>query len=65
MAFVFPAMTLLGILALVRHPAAFVTIKGAGFYVDATTEGWSENYKMYTYITAELPEIVSKVATQP
>jgi S-formylglutathione hydrolase len=24
---------------------------GAGFYVDATQEPYSKNYKMYTYIT--------------
>lgn len=28
---------------------------GAGFYVDATKEPWSKGYKMYSYITAELP----------
>ncbi|TIA74655.1 hypothetical protein E3P92_01097 [Wallemia ichthyophaga] len=28
---------------------------GAGFYVDATTAGYSEHYNMYTYITKELP----------
>ncbi|KAJ9633325.1 S-formylglutathione hydrolase, variant [Exophiala oligosperma] len=31
---------------------------GAGFYVDATADPWSKNYKMYTYITKELPETV-------
>lgn len=31
---------------------------GAGFYVDATAEPWSSNYKMYSYITKELPETV-------
>ncbi|KAI9817830.1 MAG: hypothetical protein M1827_000949 [Pycnora praestabilis] len=29
---------------------------GAGFYVDATKEPWTKGYKMYTYITAELPK---------
>jgi S-formylglutathione hydrolase len=29
---------------------------GAGFYVDATKEPWSKGYKMYTYITEELPK---------
>lgn len=28
---------------------------GAGFYVDATASPWSNGYKMYTYITSELP----------
>jgi S-formylglutathione hydrolase FrmB len=29
---------------------------GAGFYVDATKEPYSKNYKMYSYITDELPK---------
>ena len=28
---------------------------GAGFYVDATKDPWSKGYKMYSYITDELP----------
>jgi len=32
---------------------------GAGFYVDATTEPWSKNYNMYTYVTKELPDLIS------
>lgn len=28
---------------------------GAGFYVDATAAPWKDGYKMYTYITEELP----------
>lgn len=31
---------------------------GAGFYVDATKEPWSKGYKMYSYITEELPKTV-------
>lgn len=31
---------------------------GAGFYVDATEEPWSRNYRMYSYVTAELPELL-------
>lgn len=31
---------------------------GAGFYVDATEQPWSNNYKMYSYITKELPELL-------
>jgi S-formylglutathione hydrolase len=34
--------------------------KGAGFYLDATEEPWAENYRMYTYITEELPALVSR-----
>ncbi|HEX5934771.1 MAG TPA: S-formylglutathione hydrolase [Pseudorhizobium sp.] len=29
--------------------------KGAGFYLDATEKPWSEHYRMYTYLTEELP----------
>ncbi len=32
---------------------------GAGFYVDATQAPWSGMYRMYSYITTELPAIVS------
>jgi Putative esterase len=31
---------------------------GAGFYVDATASPWSPNYKMYSYVTDELPKTV-------
>lgn len=31
---------------------------GAGFYVDATEPPWSRNYRMYSYVTRELPELV-------
>ena len=32
---------------------------GAGFYVNATEEPWSQHYRMYDYVTAELPDIVA------
>jgi S-formylglutathione hydrolase len=32
---------------------------GAGFYVNATQAPWSTHYRMYDYITAELPELVA------
>jgi S-formylglutathione hydrolase len=31
---------------------------GAGFYVDSTNAPWSQHYRMYSYVTRELPEIV-------
>jgi len=31
---------------------------GAGFYVDATAAPWSANYRMYEYVTSELPALV-------
>ena len=32
--------------------------KGAGFYLDATEEPWSEHYRMYSYVTEELPALI-------
>ena len=31
----------------------------AGFYVDATAEPWSQNYRMYSYVTEELPALMA------
>lgn len=31
---------------------------GAGFYVDASPEPWSRHYRMYSYVTRELPSVV-------
>jgi len=33
--------------------------KGAGFYVDATQSPFSRNYRMYSYVTAELPALLA------
>ncbi|HEY9881831.1 MAG TPA: S-formylglutathione hydrolase [Leptolyngbyaceae cyanobacterium] len=33
---------------------------GAGFYVDATQEPWSQNYRMYSYVVRELPELIAE-----
>lgn len=30
----------------------------AGFYVDATEPPWNKNYRMYSYVTEELPQLV-------
>ena len=35
--------------------------KGAGFYVDATQEPFSQNYRMYSYIADELPTVIQSV----
>lgn len=32
--------------------------QGAGFYVDATQEPWARHYRMYEYVTRELPALV-------
>lgn len=31
---------------------------GAGFYVDAVTDGWKDHYRMYSYVTKELISLV-------
>ncbi len=33
---------------------------GAGFYIDATAEPWSRHYRMYTYVTRELPAVTEE-----
>lgn len=33
---------------------------GAGFYVDATQKPWNDNYKMYSYVTSELLQIINE-----
>jgi S-formylglutathione hydrolase len=33
--------------------------QGAGFYVDATEAPWSETYRMYSYVSNELPSVVA------
>lgn len=33
---------------------------GAGFYVDATVAPWSEHYRMYSYVTDELPALIAE-----
>lgn len=32
---------------------------GAGFYVDATEENWKTNYRMFSYVTKELPVLIA------
>jgi S-formylglutathione hydrolase len=31
---------------------------GAGFYLDAVVEPWRKNYRMYSYVTKELPTLI-------
>lgn len=33
---------------------------GAGFYVDATEAPWAANYRMWSYVTEELPQLVAE-----
>jgi S-formylglutathione hydrolase len=34
--------------------------KGAGFYVDSTEEPWARNFRMWSYVTEELPELIAR-----
>jgi S-formylglutathione hydrolase len=34
--------------------------KGAGFYVDATEEPWAQHFRMWTYVTEELPALIAE-----
>ena len=36
---------------------------GAGFYVDATQAPWSQNYRMYSYVTRELPQLIESLGS--
>ena len=33
---------------------------GAGFYLDATEKPWSARYRMYSYVTKELPALIAE-----
>ena len=43
----------------VPNDSAFDLGQGAGFYVDATQAPWDANFKMWTYVTAELPALLA------
>jgi S-formylglutathione hydrolase len=34
--------------------------QGAGFYVDATEEPWAKSFRMWSYVTEELPALVAR-----
>lgn len=34
--------------------------QGAGFYLDATQAPWNRHYRMYSYITEELPKVIAE-----
>lgn len=39
---------------------------GAGYYVDATEQPWSQHYQMYSFVSKELPELIdAKFPTIP
>ncbi len=44
----------------VADDAAYDLGQGAGFYVDATEAPWAPHYRMWRYVTAELPALVAQ-----
>jgi len=44
----------------VPNDASYDLGVGAGFYVNATQEPWSQYFQMYTYVTEELPALLEK-----
>jgi S-formylglutathione hydrolase len=43
----------------VADDAAFDLGQGAGFYVDATEAPWAPHFRMWSYVTAELPQLIA------
>ncbi len=41
-------------------PSRYDLGQGAGFYVDAVRKPWSRHYRMYDYVTRELPQLVER-----
>src|SRR3546814_2723283 len=33
--------------------------QGAGFYVDSTVQPWAKHFRMHSYVTRELPELIA------
>jgi len=56
LALVFPDTSPRG--AMVADDAAFDLGQGAGFYVNATEEPWAPHFRMWDYVTEELPRIL-------
>ena len=44
----------------VADDAAYDFGQGAGFYVDATQEPWSSHFRMWSYVTEELPALIAR-----
>lgn len=42
----------------VANDDAYDLGQGAGFYVDATEEPWAPHFKMWSYVTEELPRLL-------
>jgi len=57
---VFPDTCPRGLSDDLSFPDNYKVGSGAAFYCDATSEKFKKNYNMYTYVTKELPELVSR-----
>mmetsp|Transcript_47964 Transcript_47964/g.65008 ORF Transcript_47964/g.65008 Transcript_47964/m.65008 type:complete len:81 (+) Transcript_47964:1461-1703(+) len=57
---VFPDTSPRGLPDNLSFPDNWKVGSGTGFYCNATAEGFDKHYNMYTYITKELPELVSR-----
>lgn len=57
---VFPDTSPRGLSDDLSLPNNWMVGSGTGFYCNATSEGFDKHYNMYTYITKELPELVSR-----
>lgn len=57
---VFPDTSPRGLPDNLSFPDNWKVGSGTGFYCNATTEGFDKHYNMHTYITKELPELVSR-----
>ncbi len=44
----------------VADDEAYYLGQGAGFYVNATEQPWSEHYRMYDYVVDELPQLIEE-----
>lgn len=44
----------------VPNDEAYDLGQGAGFYIDATVAPWDKHFKMWTYVTDELPKLVGE-----
>jgi S-formylglutathione hydrolase len=42
------------------QPERYDLGQGAGFYVNATQQPWSNHYQMYDYVIAELPDLIEQ-----
>ena len=44
----------------VADDAAYYMGQGAGFYVDATQDPWAPHFRMWSYVTDELPALIAR-----